>query len=180
MIYVALLRGINVGGNSKIEMNRLKALFESLGLEDVTTYINSGNIIFSSHKDPELLDTTLENAIESEFKIKVPVVIKDQNTILNLIKKIPDHYTNDTEQKTDVIFLWKEVDSKKTLEELIIKPDYDRVEYISGAIVWNVLRKDVNKSGLLKIVGTQLYKKITIRNINTVRKIALLMDKIKS
>ncbi|KAA2291787.1 DUF1697 domain-containing protein, partial [Clostridioides difficile] len=51
MIYVALLRGINVGGNNKINMKQLKETFEQAGMLDVVTYINSGNIIFADHQE---------------------------------------------------------------------------------------------------------------------------------
>ena len=58
MKYIALLRGINVGGKNKVEMPRLKTLFESLGYTDVHTYINSGNIIFTANSDADsILDT---------------------------------------------------------------------------------------------------------------------------
>ena len=50
MVYVALLRGVNVGGKNKMEMARLKATFEAAGMKDVTTYINSGNVIFSDNR----------------------------------------------------------------------------------------------------------------------------------
>ena len=67
MTYVALLRGINVGGNNKVEMARLKKVFESLGFINVRTYINSGNVIFDT-------DTTdIVHAVNSTlFKFRVP------------------------------------------------------------------------------------------------------------
>jgi uncharacterized protein (DUF1697 family) len=150
MIYVALLRGINVGGNARVEMIRLKNVFESLGFLQVTTYINSGNVIFSSTIKGDTLDTLIEEAIEKEFQFHVPVVIRSQENIKKLTKTIPTNWTNDTDQKTDVMFLWEEVNSKSTLENLVLKKDYDTVEYISGAIVWNVKRKTLQKVDYLK------------------------------
>lgn len=178
MIYVALLRGINVGGNTKIAMSELKTVFESLEFENVTTYINSGNVIFTTQNDPRTLDALIENAIKEAFQLSVPVVVKEKDSILSITKSVSLEFTNDSEQKTDVLFLWKEVDSKNTLKQLLIKPKIDTVTYRKGAIIWNVKRKDVTKSGLLKIVGTPLYKQVTVRNINTVRKLAQLMESI--
>jgi uncharacterized protein (DUF1697 family) len=68
VVYVALLRGINVGGKNKMEMARLKATFESAGMKDVTTYINSGNVVFTDNRrKPATINRTLEKAIEADF-----------------------------------------------------------------------------------------------------------------
>lgn len=175
MKYVAFLRGINVGGNSKVEMSRLKRVFSSLDYKNVKTYINSGNVIFSTDMHRAHITDTVEDAIKHEFDISIPVVIRSCEEIEKIIRGVPEIWMNDTEQKTDVLFLWEEIDSKEVLEKLIIKPQIDNVLYIQGAIIWNVKRKNIGRSGLLKIVGTQLYKKITVRNINTVRKLERLM-----
>lgn len=175
MKYVALLRGINVGGNNKVEMGRLKSTCESLGLKNVQTYINSGNVLFESSKNENQLEKIIADAIKKEFHLAVPVVVRSNNTMSKLEKEIPKSWTNDAEMKTDVLFLWDEVNDKSILEKIVIKPEIDSVMYIDGAVVWNVKRKDVTKSGLIKIVGTDIYKNVTIRNINTVRKLNELM-----
>ncbi len=177
MTYVALLRGINVGGNNKVDMKKLRTTFETLGHSDVVTYINSGNIIFSSpEKSLPKLESALECAIQKDFNLTIRVVLRSKDTISKLTCSIPDKWQNDKDTKTDVLFLWDEVDNKSVLDSLTIRPQIDNVMYTHGAIVWNVDRKDINKSGLLKIVGTPLYKLVTIRNINTLRKLNELMN----
>lgn len=176
MKYVALLRGINVGGNNKIEMAKLKTIFESLGYTSVKTYINSGNIIFETSDAHGSLSKEIEKAIENEFKINISVVVKSLTEINTIEKVIPKDWTNGGDSKTDVLFLWDEMNKKEVLDDLKIKPEIDHVKYINGAIIWHVERKDIGKSGLLKIVGTEIYKKVTIRNVNTLRKLKLLMD----
>ncbi len=178
MIYVALLRGINVGGNAKVDMARLKVTFENLGFTDVKTYINSGNVIFIDTKhDIAKLDSMVEAAIEKDFGFHVPVVIRDFKNIQALNKAIPKDWINDGKtMKTDVLFLWKDYDNRSTFDGLAIKPHIEDVTYLPGAIVWRVDRQNINKSSLLKIVGTPLYKHVTIRNINTVRKLHTLMQ----
>ena len=86
MIYTALLRGINVGGNNKINMKELKSTFEKAGMEAVQTYINSGNIIFS-HPDisQKKLSLQLETAIKLDFNLSIRVLIRDLND-MNYIK----------------------------------------------------------------------------------------------
>jgi uncharacterized protein (DUF1697 family) len=176
MKYVALLRGINVGGNNKVEMSRLKKLFEKLGYTNILTYINSGNIIFETKGTTQALAKTIDAAMEKEFKIPVIVTVRTQKEIEKLDAAIPTHWVNDDIMKTDVMFLWKEYDSKKVLDQLIIKPDIDDVMYLKGALVWRVDRKKVTRSGMMQIVGTALYKKMTVRNINTLRKLKVLME----
>lgn len=180
MVYIALLRGINVGGNSKVEMKRLKEIFEKAGLLNVSTYINSGNVIFESTEMSEKLTVYLEKAVEKEFGFKIKIVVKSLKDIEAIADKLPDNWKNDLEMKTDVMFLWEDVDNKKVLESLIIKPELDNVIYVEGALLWMVKRKDITRSGMLRLVGTPLYKQMTIRNCNTLRKLLSLMKSVKA
>src|SRR5579871_5313649 len=83
--YVALLRGINVGGNNKVEMAKLKRTFEQLGLLDVRTFIASGNVVFrASTADRRGLTTTIEAQIEADFGLKVKVLLRDLKSMGNL------------------------------------------------------------------------------------------------
>ncbi|HEY1037261.1 MAG TPA: DUF1697 domain-containing protein [Candidatus Paceibacterota bacterium] len=181
MIYAALLRGINVGGNSKVDMKQLKAAFEKAGIESVKTYINSGNIIFSDEKHGHAaLAPLLEKVIKKEFGFEVRVVVRSFPEMKKIASKIPESWKNDTEQKCDVMYLWKEADSKSVLNQLVLKHGIDDdVVYVKGAIIWRVDRGKVTRSGLLKLVGTPLYKNMTIRNCNTARKLVELMKTAK-
>lgn len=177
MKYIAFLRGINVGGNNKVEMSKLKKMFEDTGYTNVRTYINSGNIIFESPEiDTKKLNSEIEKAIKAKFKFEVKALIRTDKDLKKLCKLIPSTWKNDTKQKTDVLFLWDAFNKKSTLDTLLPKPGVDNVKYIPGAIVWNIQRRNYNKSALHKIVGTALYKNTTIRNINTVRKLNQLME----
>ncbi|MDQ3501393.1 MAG: DUF1697 domain-containing protein, partial [Actinomycetota bacterium] len=76
MVYVALLRGINVGGKNKVEMKKLKATFEGAGMTDVTAYINSGNVVFkSTARKAAELEAKLEKAIERDFGFSIKVLL---------------------------------------------------------------------------------------------------------
>lgn len=176
MVYVALLRGINVGGNRKVDMKLLKATFEKVGMENVRTYINSGNVVFQSeplgHKH---LADTLEKAIEIDFGFHVKVLLRDMDDMRATVESLPDTWQNDKDMKCDVMFLWEDFDSPKILEQLTTKPEIDDVTYVKGALLWRVDRDNVTRSGMLKIVGTDLYKNMTIRNCNTTRKLLDIM-----
>lgn len=176
MLYVALLRGINVGGNRKVDMKRLAATFERTGMRSVRTYINSGNVIFVDEtRDAAALVAALEPAIEADFGFPVPVIVRDAGAIRATVAGLDSAWANDHVAKCDVLFLRPEVDHPDILKQLTIKPTIDEVVYVPGAVLWRVEREKVTRSGLMKIVGTDLYSKMTVRNCNTLHKLADLM-----
>ena len=176
MKYLALLRGINVGGKNKVDMRTLKATFEKAGMSEITTYINSGNVIFNDgRRKPPRIVAVLEEAIAADFGLPIKVLIRDLPAIKKVIKALPDTWTTDATMRCDVMFLWEGFDRKDILQELKIKPEIEDVTYVPGAIIWRVDRSNITKSGMTKLFGTDLYKGMTIRNSNTVRKLAGMM-----
>lgn len=174
--YVALLRGINVGGNNKVDMSKLKKCFEMLGYTNVSTYINSGNVIFeASGLDDATLVKNLEQGLKKIFGFDINVVVRDSINIKKLAKEIPATWNNDGTQKTDVIFLRDDFKSKKSLGLLKTTPGVDNLLYVAGAIIWNIDRSMYTKSGMHAFIGTPVYKNMTARNINTLRKLAALL-----
>lgn len=171
--YVALLRGINVGGNNRVEMKELKNMFEDFDFLNVSTYINSGNVVFETSK---MVDArSIEKAIHKVFGFEVKVLVRDSQSFLNLVSNLPTEWENNLEQKTDILFLWDEFDNEKSIG-LIKTTEVDTLKYYNGAIVWNVKREDYKKSGMNKFIGTLVYKNMTARNINTVRKLAVFLE----
>lgn len=171
MKYVALLRGINVGGNNTVSMKQLVSSMTKAGFEEVSTYINSGNIFFRADDSITNLTSKLEQLINDEFGLEIKVLIRSKDDIDELNRSLPPEWTNGSEMKCDVMFLWAGYNSESVLEQLTIKPGIDEVRYVNGALIWKVDRKKVTKSGMMKIVGTELYRNMTVRNCNTVRKI---------
>jgi uncharacterized protein (DUF1697 family) len=175
-MYVALLRGINVGSSSRVEMTRLKASFEGLGFHGVRTYINSGNVLFESRaKDSTRLARRIEKAIEEEFGFPVRVLVRSASEVARLVKAIPRTWTNDRRMRCDVMFLWPEADSGAVLREILAQRGLEDLRYIPGALVWRIDRKDMRKSRVGRMIGSDLYKNLTIRNVNTVRKLDELL-----
>jgi len=159
-------------------MSELKVVFEQAGMSKVSTYINSGNVIFeSSEMSKTKLARLLEKAIEQKFGFFVKVLVWDKDSLLALAKALPDNWVNDATMKCDAMFLWEDIDSPELLERLTVKPGIDDVKYYPGAILWRVDRDKVTRSGLLKIIGTDIYRHMTVRNCNTLRKLAGLLDK---
>ncbi|MEX1004724.1 MAG: DUF1697 domain-containing protein [Acidimicrobiia bacterium] len=176
MSSVALLRGINVGGKNKVEMGRLRAVFEQLGLDDVRSCINTGNVIFTAgtNTDRDLV-SSLERVIAAEFGLDLKVLLRGLDSMLELAGTLPDDWTNDSETKSDVMFLWDDADDPSVLDRLTIREGVDEVIYTPGAVLWRVDRAHYSRSGMNKLVGTKLYKSMTVRNCNTVRKLVELM-----
>ncbi len=174
MRFIALLRGINVGGKSRVEMSRLKALFEGLGYTDVRTYINSGNVVFTAEGTPDV--QRIERGIEQEFGFFVGVIVLSAAAFRSIAESIESTWQNDSEQRTDVLFLWPVVDDESVLEKVSFNPDIEIARYVPGALIWNIRREFVRKGGAIKLINTDIYKHMTVRNCNTVRKLASFLD----
>jgi uncharacterized protein (DUF1697 family) len=177
MRYVALLRGINVGGKNKVDMTQLKAVFDDSGMSSTRTYINSGNVVFDSAvRSKARLVQLLEEGIAKRFGFHVPVLLRDLKSMRALHEAIPNRWTDDKTMRCYVMFLWADVARPSVLRQLQAKPGLDDVLYASGSIVWRVDRKDVTRSGMAKLMATPLYKRMTIRSVNTTRKLLELME----
>lgn len=171
MTYVALLRGINVGGNRKVLMAELRQVFAGIGFTDVVTYINSGNVMFRSDIAPDV--TLIQKTMEEYFGFATDTLVLSADQLRAIASAIPSEWENNhTDQKSDVCFLFPDVDSPGMLEDLGVRPEFETVVYVPGAILSNVSRENQSKSSLLKIVGTPLYRRMTVRNVTTVRKLA--------
>jgi uncharacterized protein (DUF1697 family) len=177
MTYIALLRGINVGGNRIVSMKALKDVFEKAGMTDVRTFINSGNVVFSTKlRSRSRLTSLLEKAIAKRFGFTVDVLVVSDSAMRAIVAEIPTRWTNDATMKCDVLFLWDDVDRRSILDELEIKKEIETVRHTPGALIWGIERKNVTKSRMPKLVGTALYKRMTVRNCNTARKLLALME----
>jgi uncharacterized protein (DUF1697 family) len=172
MTYVAFLRGVNVGGKGIVSMSAIKACLVALGLSDVRTYINSGNVIFSTRaSDAQRLTARIEKALEQHTGMAIKVIVMDHKTLRKVVDAIPPNWVDDKTMRTYVLMLWKELDDRGILDRLPTKPGVDDLRYTPGAVIWRVDRENVGRSYMNRIVGTALYKKITIRSANTMRKL---------
>jgi uncharacterized protein (DUF1697 family) len=146
-------------------------------MTDVRTYINSGNVVFSSQlRSPNRIAPLLERGIAKEFGFAVDVLVVSQRRLRAIVEAIPESWTNDQAMRCDVLFLWDDVDRRSILTELPVREGIDTVRYTAGAVIWQLARKDINKSRMAKLVGTAPYKRMTIRNCNTARKLLALTE----
>jgi uncharacterized protein (DUF1697 family) len=172
VVYTAFLRGINVGGKAIVAMAAIKEALEALGLSDVRTYINSGNVIFSTRAtDTRRLTSRIEKGLEERTGMAIKVLVMDHKSLARLVAAIPRSWVDDKTMRCYVLLLWKELDNRKILEKLPITPGVDDVKYTPGAVIWHVDRRKLARSRMNRLVGTAFYKQITARNANTMRKL---------
>ena len=179
--YVALLRGINVGGNNMISMKSLKASFEALGLKDVSTYINSGNILFKSKQaDARKLESKIEKMLVTEYKLGCKVVVRSAAEMARLVEKLPATWTDDKDWRYNVIYLRHAIDSKDILSAIGWKRDIEQVTYVPGTLLWAARVQDITRTAMLKLASHKLFQDMTVRNVNTTRKLHALMQKMSA
>ena len=105
--YIALLRGVNISGKNKVPMAELKLGFESLGFPDVRTWLNSGNVVFSSEEtEPAALTGQIEGMIQRRFGLEIPVFVLPQEELADTLRHAPDWWgTEDPEVYDNLIFI---------------------------------------------------------------------------
>jgi len=176
--YIALLRGINMGGKNKISMTKLKSAFEKHGFKDVITYINSGNILFESDFDECAVKMACEALIKEYFDVTIQVGIITATELHEALVHAPQWWDNDHESKHNAIF----VIPPMTAEEVCklvgeIKPAYEKVACYGKVIFWSAPTQTFSRTRWSKIVQNKAaYNAITIRNANTAKKLADLCD----
>jgi uncharacterized protein (DUF1697 family) len=175
--YVALLRGINVGGNNLIKMTELKACFEKQGLADVSTYIQSGNVIFSA--DPggaAALVARIERALGAAFDYEANVVLRTRKQMQEIVARAPKGFgTKPDKYRYDVIFLRPPLTAAAAIKSVPTAPGIDEAHAGSRVLYFSRLIAQASRSRLSKIVSSPIYKSVTIRNWNTTTKLLQMM-----
>ena len=174
--YIALLRGINISGKNKITMSELKKGFSEIGFGEVTSYLNSGNIIFSSSVDDKsILSNTIKSMINDRFDLDIPVFITLQEELIDILDNAPNWWGDDNKEIYDnLIFIMPPLYYQDIYDEIgEPKVEYETVYNYKNAIFWSFSRKNYQKTNWWsKTASSSISDKITIRTANTVRKIA--------
>jgi len=171
---VALLRGGNFGGRNTVKMARLREMTTKLGAAEGSTYINSGNLTFTDQG--QLAAADLEAAMEETFGFSVPILLLSQADIVRVAGAVPETWEHGPEHRCEAFFLFEAVDRPTLLEELTIADGTDEVIYEPGALLWKTARNRAPSSARKKLTTGQLYRQVTARNLNTVRKLANLLQ----
>lgn len=156
--YISMLRGINVGGHRKIKMDDLKILYENLQLENVMTYIQSGNVVFQSNiQSCKALADLISKQIHQQFQLDVPVIVKSLEEFNDLYENNPFVTQNKDTEKLYIIFL----------SENINEPVIEEINKYAGDDLFIIYKSAIylfctNGYGKTKLTNTFFEKKLKI------------------
>lgn len=173
--YIAFLRGINISGKNKVPMSELKKEFERLGFGEVRTYLNSGNVIFSSDID-EIVKLTeqIETMIKNRFALNIPVFVILRDELEDILRNAPEWWGQENKEIYDnLIFILPPAAFADVYSEIgEPKDELEKIRNYKEAIFWSFSRKDYQKTNWWsKTASADISSKLTIRTANTVRKI---------
>ena len=178
-VYLALLRGINVGGKNKVPMAELKACFEELGCENVRTYIASGNVLFESDRSSAELTEEIQEALPAKFSLDselINVLVLSRDQLQKVMDQAPKGFgTEPSRYHSDAIFLMG-IPSDEAIKIFNPREGVDKVWQGDLAIYSQRLSALRTKSRLNRIMSSPLYKQMTIRSWATTVKLLELMN----
>jgi uncharacterized protein (DUF1697 family) len=180
--YVALLRGINVGGKNLIKMPALKASFEAGGFEEVATYIQSGNVLFqTARSSAAMLTRRIEEILSAAFDYRANVVVRSHSQMRAVVEGAPKGYgTDPATYLYDVIFLKEPLAAKTALKSVPTKEGVDEVYAGRGVLYCSRLRSRATQSQINRVPSLSIYQSMTLRNWNTTTKLLRMMDEVSS
>lgn len=178
-IYIALLRGINVGGKNIIKMADLKLMFESIGLHGAQTYIQSGNILFKSNEEEQPLRRKIEHEIEKTFGFPVSVILREAEEIEAIILNCPFSkeaiLKAETSSEGEVLYVSFMIN--EPLEENVQRVNAYKSEsdeyLIAGRNIYLLFSNSIRNSKLASNLH-KLEVTATVRNWKTLNKLSLL------
>ncbi len=174
-LYIALLRGINVGGHKVIKMADLKRVFESIGLKQVKTYIQSGNIVFESEEGINFLKDRIQSEIKKEFDFDVPVMLRTHDEFINIIKQCPYEVHSLLEgESVHIAFLANVLSEEESSQLLTFKSELEDC-YIDEKVVYLFFKNSIRNSKLMNQFQ-KLHTPATVRNWRTVNKLKAIVE----
>jgi uncharacterized protein (DUF1697 family) len=173
----ALLRGINVGGRNKIAMADLRDSFDSAGYDSVSTYIQSGNVLFGSDSGRTSLETDIEAMLERRFGLRLVVVVRSHDDLRRVVDAAPAGFGAKTDDHHyDIIFLKAPLTSDRAVDVLRPREGVDQVWSGEGVVYFSRLSARRTESRLSRVASTSEYSLMTIRNWNTTTTVLARLD----
>lgn len=173
--YIAFLRGINISGKNRVPMAELKVCFEKLGFADVKTYLNSGNVAFSSQQnDADSITSQLEQALGERFSVTIPVFVISQRELEDILRHAPQWWGGENKEIYDnLIFIMKPATFQEVIKEIgDPKEGLEQIQDYQQTVFWSFNRSEYQKTNWWsKTASANISYKLTIRTAGTVRKI---------
>lgn len=169
--FVALLRGVNVGGANKVAMADLRALASALGWDDVKSYIASGNLVFNATGQPEPLASQLRSAMANQMGVDVPILILPAQSVRSVTAACP---FEDEGNRIHLFICETTPCPNEAIKNTLIAADETIVP--QGRFIWFHAPSGVARSKLFAKMETVLGVPATARNLNTMRKLSDMVD----
>jgi uncharacterized protein (DUF1697 family) len=178
---IAMLRAVNVAGYQKISMEALKALCVSMGLRDVRTYIQSGNIVFREHREtPAKLALLLEEKIEAEFGFRPAVIVRTATEMRRVIANNPFAGRDGIEPNRLLVVFMASAPTQKARDQVLALPCEPEEMHIVGRELYIYYPNGMARP---KIPVARLEKLLqctsTGRNLNTVDKLLAMAEAVE-
>lgn len=181
MKYIVLLRGINISGKNKISMSELKKALEESEYTNVSTYLNSGNVILESNtKNEEAIMKDIHEIIKIKFNLEIPIFVMSKSSLESILSNSPEWWgTSNKEIYDNLIFIIPPVKFKDVYNAIgEPKEGLEKIKEYNNSIFWSYDLKNYRKSNWwVKTASVDIKDKITIRTANTMRKILELCKK---
>ena len=181
MKYIALLRGINISGKNKISMPELKKLLEENNYQNVSTYLNSGNIIFECNiNNKQTIMNNIHTLIKTKFILDIPVYITTDKELEDILNNSPKRWGSSNKEIYDnLIFIIPPTKYEEVYNTIgSPKEGLEQIEEYNNCIFWSFDLNNYRKSNWwVKTASTDIKDKITIRTANTMRKILEICQK---
>jgi uncharacterized protein (DUF1697 family) len=180
MVAISLLRGINVGGNNMVRMEALRSMHEALGLADVRTYIQSGNVVFRTKlNDPAAIGRKLEDAVEKSLGFRPAVVIRTAEELRDVVANNPFAGRPGIEpNKLAVSFLTARPDAAAAERLRTIKADPEELHLVDREL-YMYFPEGMGRSKLPPMLDRTFKIPGTARNWNTVMKLLAMAEELE-
>ena len=176
--FLALLRGINVGGKNVFRKEDLRQCFLDIGFDNVRTFIQSGNILFQADENSiRRLTLCVELGLAKRFSYDAKAVVFSHSKYRAAMETAPKGWGTDETQKHNVLFNLAGLTSK-TLFSLLPTPKHE-IETLTlgpGVLFWSASKKHLTKTTLMKLPKNRVYKRLTIRNHRTALRLLELLE----
>lgn len=178
MTWLALLRGINVGGRNVIRMAELRECFESEGFRDVVTYIQSGNVIFrSASSGPGALTARIERMLAGAFDYRAKVTLRSREQMRAVVEGAPEGFgARPDAYRYDVLFLIPPLTATDAMGHVSTRHGVDEAWTGGGVLYFSRLIAKASRSHLSRIASMPVYQSMTIRNWKTTSRLLRLME----
>lgn len=174
--FVALLRGINVGGRNPVAMPDLADCFRAAGFGDVGTYLQSGNVVFTAASGrADALEADVGRLLTARFGFDIPTVVRSREQFAGVIAAAPpDHGSDD--RRSDVMFLKPPLTAQEVLAQMPeLRADVDAVAPGPGVVYFSRDAKLATKTRIQRFMSMPVFQQITMRSWSTTTRLATLL-----